>query len=56
MIGDNALADITGAAAVGFHTIWVNLHGWALPRNAAKPDYEVPDAAAAAALLESVSA
>jgi HAD superfamily hydrolase (TIGR01509 family) len=52
MIGDNALADITGAAALGMHTIWVNLHGWALPAAAATPEHEVPDVAAAAARLE----
>ena len=51
MIGDNALADITGAAALGIHTIWVNLHGWALPAAAATPEYEVPDVAAATARL-----
>lgn len=54
MIGDNALADITGAANLGIHTIWVNLHGWPLPPAAATPDYEVPDVAAAADRLESL--
>lgn len=53
MIGDNALADIAGAAAVGVHAIWVNVHGWALPTASVTPEHEVPDAAEAATLLES---
>ncbi len=55
MIGDSALADIAGAAAVGIRTIWVNLHDWDFPRSAPAPDHEVPDAAAAADLLESLT-
>ena len=37
MIGDNALADVTGAVNLGIPTIWVNLHGWELPPAAATP-------------------
>ena len=55
MIGDNVLADITGAAALGVHTIWVNLHDCDIPPGAATPDHEVPDTNAAADLLETLS-
>ncbi len=55
MIGDNALADIAGAAALGIRTIWVNLHGWELPPEVAMPDHEVRDAGAAADLLDPIS-
>lgn len=53
MIGDNALADIAGAAGLGIRTIWVNVHGWDLPSEGVEPDHEVPDAGAAAELLAS---
>ena len=56
MIGDNAIADIAGAAALGIHTIWVNLHSWEYPPKTATPDYQVPNAAAAATLLKTFSA
>lgn len=55
MIGDNAIADIAGAAALGIRTIWVNLHSWDYPPKTAMPDYQVPNAAAAATLLETLT-
>jgi putative hydrolase of the HAD superfamily len=56
MIGDNTIADIAGAAALGIRTIWVNLHSWEYPPKTAMPDCQVPDAAAAATLLETLTA
>jgi len=56
MIGDNAIADIVGAAALGIRTIWVNLHSWEYPPKTAMPDCQVPNAAAAATLLKTLSA
>jgi putative hydrolase of the HAD superfamily len=56
MIGDNAIADIAGAAALGIRTIWVNLHSWEYPPKTAMPDCQVPNAAAAATLLKTLSA
>lgn len=48
-VGDHLLDDISGAAGVGMHTIWVNAPGDALPDDTVRPTHtvsvieEVPD-------------
>jgi len=54
-VGDDALADVHGARAVGMRTAWMNRTGERWPAELPRPDHEVRDLAALATLVESLT-
>lgn len=53
MVGDSYEADVCGAAACGWHTVWLNREGTAIPTGGIAPDIMVESEAALLSWLKS---